>query len=168
MEAHAAQKVCRHHNAQKLKESWANGACSHGSASSRSTHFSTSTTGRMAGPPTGKLIYHTRKSGCRSSPQKLSRSTNRHRNEEAGIALLQAGLSPFIARTLIGCAASSTNGSRCHWQLQPGPGSGRRYSICCLLAVWQDRGLGRVTPIVTMMSGAPPENCCVTLPGQRP
>lgn len=54
MEAHAAQKVCGHQNAQKWTNFEANGACSHGSASSRSTHFSTSTTGRTAGPPTGK------------------------------------------------------------------------------------------------------------------
>lgn len=43
-------------------------------------------------------FYHTLKAGRRSSPRKLSRSSNRQRNEEARITLCQAGFVVFYCK----------------------------------------------------------------------
>lgn len=160
MEAHAAQKVCRHHNARKLTESWANGVCSHGSASSRSTHFSTSTTGRTAGPPTGKLILPYPESCAAGARRKscLDRQIAIGMKRPAlpcarqiCCLLLQGLFSAGRHRLRMARAAKSSCSQSLAADLGP------RTSSYCLLAVWQNRGLGRITPIVTMMSGASAE-----------
>lgn len=168
MEAHAAQKVCRHYNAQKLTESWANGACSHGSASSKSTHFSTSTTGRMAGPPTGKLTLPHPETSRRSSPQKLSRSSNRHRNEEARILPCATQVCCLLLRGLFSAGRHRLRMAR----------TANRSCIQSLAAdlgtrpvvFWQFGKTGdsaALPQIVTMMSGASAEELLRHIAGSK-
>lgn len=160
MEAHAAQKVCTHHSAQKLTELGANGARSHGSASSRSTHSSTSTTGRTAGPLTGKLLTLKTTRDCSRRKLDVKRVSIVESPQGQVCCLRLQGLSS-VGRHRLRMARAAN--SSCSYLTAANVGT----RSVVLHKFGETGDSTAVTQIMTMMLRAASKNCCVTFSGQR-